>query len=41
MVKTVVKSPGIPEDASVVKELRSGGAEGISEQNSHRNYEGR
>ena len=42
MVKTVVKSPGIPEDASVVEELRSGGAEVISEiEFASRNYEGK
>ncbi|MBI48884.1 MAG: UDP-N-acetylmuramoyl-L-alanine--D-glutamate ligase [Crocinitomicaceae bacterium] len=42
MVKTVVKSPGIPEDSSVVEELRSGGAEVISEiEFASRNYEGK
>ena len=42
MVKTVVKSPGIPEDTSVVEELRSGGVEVISEiEFASRNYEGK
>lgn len=41
-VETVVKSPGIPEDVAVVKDLRSSGAEIISEiEFASRHYDGK
>ncbi len=41
-VKTVVKSPGIPEDVAIVKDLRDSGAEVISEiEYASRHYSGK